>query len=343
MKDIARETGYSVAAVSLALSGKSSRLSDETKKAILETAGKHGYRHNYLAQGLVTKKTKVLGVIVPDVSSSFFARITKGIGFEAEKHGYDIMLVDTGNNPDKDVMAARTLLERSVDGILYIYSPSGKRDHARMCISLCEEEGIPIVLMDRTPDTQFANVVMLDHELGGYLAGKHLIDLGHRRIGCAANSLVTDPAHLRFEGYKKALKEAGIKFDKSICLEGGFRGHYENVDTRAGYELAGRLIDKNVTAIFAFNDITAFGIYRFAREFGLKVPDDFSLIGFDDIYFSEIMEVPLTTIRQPSGSIGIASVKRMMKLLNQDDSIDEGPIILEPKLIVRKSTRGIKA
>ena len=337
MKDIANETGFSITTVSIALSGKESRLAPETKKIILDTAQARGYKRNYLASGLITKKTQVLGVIMPDISNSFFARITKGISFEAEKNEYDIMLIDTGNNPAKDVLAAKTLLERSVDGILYVFSPSEKKDHAVKCIEMCQEEGVPIVLMDRTTRCYQSNVIMLNHVQGGYLAAKHLLDLGHTRIGCVANTISADPARKRFSGFKMALREAGIPLDTSLFMEGGYRGNYENADADAGYKCTKSLLALGVTAIFAFNDITAFGVYSCAKDLGLQVPDDFSLIGFDDIYFSEIMEVPLTTIRQPSGSIGIAAVQKMMRLISGED--DEKASIFEPKLIVRKSTR----
>ena len=329
IKDIARETGMSVSTVSLALSGKESRLSSETKNKIAEAAKALNYRRNHLALGLVTKKTQVLGVILPDISNEFFAKMAKGIGAEAENNNYKIMLVDTNDTPAKDIAAVDTLIERSVDGILYVYAAAGQKNNALECIKIFETENIPVVLLDRVPEDININAVLVDQEQGGYMAMKHLLELGHTRIGCITGPIVTGSSRKRLCGCIRALKEYGMSLDPALTVEGDFH-------TDSGYKHAKALLDNGVTAIFAFNDLIAYGVYRFARDNRLRVPRDLSLIGFDDINFSEIMETPLTTINQPAYEMGIAAVKKMIALLNKQDY--EKHSIFEPQLIIRKST-----
>ena len=329
IKDVARETGMSVSTVSLVLSGKDSRLSSSTKEKVLKVAKSLNYRRNYMASGLITKKTQVLGVIVPDISNEFFAKIAKGIGAEAEKSNYRIMLLDTDDSPEKDIAAVNTLLERSVDGMLYIHSASGKNDCAMECVKMCEAENTPVVLLDRVPDNADVNAVLIDQEQGGYIATKHLIELGHTRIGCIAGSIATGPTRKRLYGYMKSLKEAGLLFEQALVVEGGY-----NVDS--GYQLTQTLLDRDVTAIFAFNDLIAYGTYKYIRDRNLKMPEDLSMVGFDNISFSEIMEIPLTTIHQPAYEMGMAAVQKMIQILNGKEC--EKTSVFKPRLIMRKST-----
>jgi len=329
IKDIARYTGMSVSTVSMALSGKDTRIAAATKQKIFEAAQALNYRRNHLAHALVTKKTRVLGVILPDISNEFFAKIAKGIGYEAEKNDYRIMLLDTNENPNQDLAAINMLVERSVDGILYIHSASGQKNNAAECARLCQAEGIPLVMLDRVPVNTTASAVLVDQEKGGYLAVKHLLDIGHTKIGCITGSLATGSSQARLDGYKKALCEANIIPDKRLLTEGEFHAD-------SGYEHTQTLLDAGATAIFAFNDLIAYGVYRYARDNRLRVPRDFSLMGFDDNNFSEIMETPLTTVHQPTFLLGAAAVKKILEHFDGTNDIET--TVFEPHLIIRKST-----
>jgi len=329
IKDIAHKVGMSVSTVSLALSGKDSRLSSATKQKIYDAAKELNYRRNHMATALVTKKTRILGVILPDISNEFFAKMAKGIGYEAEKNDYRIMLLDTNDTPDKDIAAVHTLLERSVDGILYVHSAVGQKDCASECVEICKAEDIPLILLDRVPENTNANAVFVDQEKGSYMAVKHLLELGHTKIGCITGPIMSGSSRARLCGYIKALQESHISIDMSLIVEGEF-----NADS--GYELTQCLLDRNVTAIFAFNDLIAYGVYRYVRNQRLRVPRDLSLVGFDNINFSEIMEIPLTTVHQPTREMGIAAVQKILKRLNEKGDVCNE--IFEPNLIIRKST-----
>jgi len=332
IKDIARHAGVSVSTVSMALSGKETRIAAITKQKILESAHTLNYRRNHLARALVTKKTRTLGIVLPDISNEFFAKIAKGIGYEAKKNDYRIMLLDTNEDPEQDVVAVNMLLECSVDGILYIHAAGGHSHNAAACVALCQTEGIPLVLLDRVPDAISANAVLVNQEKGGYLAMHHLLSLGHIHIGCITGSLSTPSSRARLDGCYKALHEAGISPIPQLLAEGEFHAD-------SGYAHTQALLDAGATAVFAFNDLIAYGVYRYARDKGLRVPQDLSLMGFDDNNFSEIMETPLTTIHQPTFSLGVAAVQKMMQHLNGSPTTIASTIF-EPRLIIRKSTGG---
>ena len=171
--------------------------------------------------------------------------------------------------------------------------------------------------------------MVVDHKKGGFLATEHLIKLGHRRIAC-----ITGPSYLqgsisRVEGYRQALSQYGIPFDESLLVEGGYM-------MQNGEEGVLKLADKQYTALFAFNDMMAYGAYKALRRQGKSVPDDVSVVGYDDIFFSEILEVPLTSVRQPLEELGSAAASLLMEIANGET--ENKVIQFEPQLIVRKST-----
>ena len=333
IKDISQETGLSIATISLALSEKPSRVSKETKRLVREAAKRLNYRPNHLALGLATQRTKMLGIIMPDISNAYFAKIAKGACHEADSKGYNLTFCDTENNPDKDVRAVNMLLERGADGIMLICSNYGQNDRLAECIDMCNQEDVPMVLIDRIPAHAEFHAVTLNHELGGYIATSHLLEMGHTRIGCITGSTYSDSSNKRVYGYIKALQERSISFDSSLIAEGDYY-------TDCGYELAKPLLDQGVTAIFAFNDLIAYGVYRYLNEKNLEVPDDISLIGFDDIYLSQIIPTPLTTIRQPTYEIGRESVSKLIKTINKEPA--ERITTFEPEIVIRESTKQYK-
>ena len=329
IKDVARETGFSISTVSLALSNKESRVSAATRQLVREAAKEMNYRPNQLASGLITRRTNMLGIILPDISNDFFARIAKGAGYEADLNNHSLMLFDTNDNPDKDIHAINTLVEHSADGILLTSSAVGNTDRLSDCLDMCDRDNIPVVLVDRESDIVEAHTVMIDQELGGYIAAKHLLDYGHKRIGCITGPMVTSSSKKRLFGYIKAIQEKGITFDSSLVLEGDY-------NTKCGYELAEKLVDKDITAIFAFNDLIAYGAYWYLREKNFSVPGDISIIGFDDIHFSQFIETPLSTVHQPVFDIGREAVSKLIRMINKE-SVDM-KTIFNPELKVRAST-----
>lgn len=330
IKDVAREANLSVSTVSLALSDKPSRVSPKTKRKVQDVAARLNYRPNHNALGLVTRKTKMLGIILPDISNVFFALMAKGASQEADRYQYSLSVFDTDWNPDKDTQAVNMMLERGADGILMTCSTLSHSERLLEYIELCAAEGVPLMIADQIPDYIPVHSITSDQELGGYMAASHLLDLGHERIGCITGAMTTSSSQKRLYGYIRALQERNIVFDSALIAEGDYRAE-------SGYELTKPLLDQGVSAIFAFNDTVAYGVMRYMNEIKKNVPNDLSLVGFDDIHFSQMMQVPLTTISQPAYELGRTAVQKLIQMI--DDEPVERRTMFEPELIIRESTR----
>ena len=334
IKDIAIKTKLSTATVSLVLNGKDSRISQKTRDLVIKTAKELNYRPNQLAVGLITKRTKTIGLIVPDIRNSFFSSLAKGIEDECRNNGWTVILCNTSDKHERDLEYINMLASKGVDGILYCMSADSTIEKFQQCYTLLNNLNIRFIMLDRSFEMPNLITARLNHIKGGYLATKHLIELGHKLIAC-----VTGPKHLedsnnRLEGYKIALKEANISYDESIIVEGDY--HMES-----GISAIDRLINKSFTAIFAFNDMMAYGVYKGLRTHNLVVPTDISIIGYDDIYISEIFEVPLTTIHQPVERLGSTSARILIEIIEKEVQSISIPTY-SPTLVVRKSTTKYK-
>lgn len=329
LKDIAKETGLSTTSVSLILNNRPNKISEKTKELVLKTAKEMGYRPNQLAIGLIKKRTKTIGLIVPDIRNSFFSLLAKGIEDACQKNGWTMILCNTGENGVRDAESIRVLSSKGVDGIIYSMSKDAT-ETLPDTIALFKGYDIPFVMLDRFVPSIPAPIVTLNHEMGGFLAGSHLISLGHKRIACVTGPSILEDSRLRLVGFKRAMEENNIPFDESLLIEG-------NYQMDGGMEAAEKLTGKDFTAIFAFNDMMALGIYKSFSERGIKIPTDVSIIGYDDTFFSEFMEVPLTTIHQPIEKTGAAATDALIEAIESGKHIEPFPFF-EPKLIVRKST-----
>jgi len=333
IKDVAEKSGTSAATVSLVLNGNTNKLSPDTCKKVLQAVKELNYRPDQRAVSMKTGKTKTIGLIIPDVSNLFFGEVAKGAEDMSYALQYNVFLCNSNDMPQKDVKYIKVLLDRGVDGIVITTSSDLNSKEMQRCLKEVQQAGKVLVLLDRITDESGITSIALDHKLGGYLATKHLIENGHRKIGCITGPLTFYSAKYRFEGYKKALAEAGIPVDMSYVAEGNY--HVES-----GYELSDQLINKKVSAIFASNDLIAFGIYKRARERGIKIPDDLSVVGFDDMYYSQLVEVPLTTIRQPAYEMGARAVKVVVEIMENKSKTSEN-ILFKPTLVVRNSVRNL--
>ena len=326
IKDIAAATGLSVTTVSLVLNHKPSGISSATRERVLKAAKEMDYRPNQLAVGLIKRRTNTIGLLVPDIRNMFYSAIAKEAEHACRKKGWTVMLCNTGDQHKRELEYIRVLGSRGVDGIILGISSDGNDEKTQESCELTRSLGIPLLLLDRTVQ---GSAVVVDHKKGGFLATEHLIKLGHRRIAC-----ITGPSYLqgsisRVEGYRQALSQFGIPFDESLLVEGGYM-------MQNGEEGVLKLADKQYTALFAFNDMMAYGAYKALRRQGKSVPDDVSVVGYDDIFFSEILEVPLTSVRQPLEELGSAAASLLMEIANGET--ENKVIQFEPQLIVRKST-----
>ncbi|OCN01386.1 hypothetical protein A7X67_01950 [Clostridium sp. W14A] len=337
IKDIAKKTGLSVSTVSLVLNHKSERISQKTIHKVLKAAEEMHYHPNQIAVGLITRKTQTLGLIIPDIVNTFFAEIAKGAEAECQKCGYSLILCNTNDNPQKDVDYVNVLVDKGVDGILFTMAVSSQVHKDTQCFQIMKQVEKPMVLVDRAVWEQDAGCaapsVTVDNELGGYLATNHLLELGHRKIGFISGPMGEQSSQKRLFGYIRALQEFSVTFDPILVRVGDYH-------TPTGYRLSGELIEQGVTAIFACNDMMAYGIYQQAKERGLSIPGDLSVVGFDDLQFSQFMEVPLTSMKQPAYEIGRCAVDKIIGMIENPDE-NQKNVQFKPKLMVRKSTEAV--
>lgn len=334
LREIAKRAGLSAATVSLVLNNRKARLPEATRQRVLALAAEMKYRPNQLAVGLVTKRTNTLGLLIPDIGNLFFSELAGGVEEAAQSAGYNVIFCDTGDDAAKDLSYIHVLCDRAVDGLVIAMASGTGREEAARLTATIEERAIPAIFVDRTPQTGSFPSVALNHRRGGYLATRHLLELGHVKIGCIMGPLRLQSAVERFEGYRQALQEANLPFHQAFVFEGDYFRESGEYGMRA-------LLKRGVSAVFCCNDMMAYGAYQAVRERGLRIPEDISVVGFDDILFSQMLEVPLTTVRQPVRQIGREAGERLLARIGKDQQ-EIGAFTFEPELVVRRSTARVK-
>ena len=321
--DVARAAGVSKSTVSRVLDERLPRSQSATAQRVRQVAAELGYIRDPLASGLRRAGTSTVGVVVPRLTDTVMAMLYEEIAAAAATRGLFAVVATTDDQPDIERVALASLLRRRVDGLILTTARIGEP-------TPLPDEGpaVPHVLALRTNGTSFASVG--DDHLGAYLASRHLLDLGHRRIGLVAGPPYASSARDRRAGYLGALDEAGVPADESLLVGDSFSMH-------AG-EMAGHaLLDRpdRPTAVFAVNDNTAIGVMAAAHALGLRIPEDLSLVGYNDIPVVSRLPVPLTTVRVPFRQIATGA----LDLLNEA-SADAPPRTLTsaPTLIPRRST-----
>jgi DNA-binding LacI/PurR family transcriptional regulator len=335
IKDVAKAAGVSIAAISYALNGKQSKVSAETLARIQATAASLNYIPDFSARSLVNKRTNLIGIIIPEtedhnpmiLENPFYSEIVSAIEYELRKHDYHI--IPTGMDKAKQYIDLS--IQRNLDGIIIIgiYTDSLYEE--------LKELKIPIILMDSyVNDTYFKNIG-IDDEWGGRLATSHLIDNGHSRIALVTGSIKKDGVvEKRFLGYKGALEEAGIRYNQGYVFEHSIS--YEH-GVRVGKIIADQ--HPEISGIFATADMISFGVISGLLEEGKRVPEDISVIGFDDIMMSRMFIPPLTTIRQDITMKGIKAAQYLLEAIQGDVSEDFEKIVLPIELMKRQSVRRI--
>ncbi|MFA6335677.1 MAG: LacI family DNA-binding transcriptional regulator [Bacteroidales bacterium] len=331
IRDIAREANVSVTTVSLVLNDKPNTVSEGTTRLIREIAAKNNYVPNQFAVGLVTKKTNTIGLILPDIANTFFAELARSVDQFCTASGYSMILSNTNNDPVKDWATVNLLINRGIDGLIIAFSQDKNKERSSSFITMLEDLDVPFVALDSWIEGLKCSGVSIHHSKGGMMATKHLISLGHIKIGCITGPRGSYTAERRLKGYINALTESGIAFDEDLVAVG-------NYQFESGFEAALHLLDHGVTAIFASNDLMAYGAYQAVQERGMKVPDDISIVGFDDLFFSAILPTPLTTIHQSISILGEQAWNLLYDRLKNSGRENEYHQ-LEPNLIIRNSTK----
>jgi LacI family transcriptional regulator len=328
LKDIAKHVGVSIMTVSKALRDEPD-VSAATKARIKALAAQMGYVPDSSAQGLRTKTTKFFGLIIPSVTNPIFARIIMAIEERAHELGYDILFAHSLNQPEREESCLRRFLSRRVDG-LFISPVYRFEAEARIYQEILASK-IPTVLLG--PPAAFCKSfvnVEIEELLASQAATQHLINLGHKRIAYFTGPPVAPWAHERFEGYRRALREAGLELDDKLVFQSGST-------IEDGTNAALQMLNEgcNATAIQAVSDLVAIGCANALFSQGLKIPGDISLVGFGNILTAEYFQVPLTTIRQPKHRLGIAAMETMVSLLRGEKVQSKR---LPAELIERKSS-----
>jgi LacI family transcriptional regulator len=330
IKDIAHMANVSHTTVSRALNDKS-RIRNETKEKILAIVRELNYQPNFIARSLVMRRTKTLGLIITTIANPFYTELALGIESTARSLGYNIILSFTHSDLSIEGGSIDMLRSKGVDGMIF---SSAHMDDPNI-VKLAEEE-FPIVLVNRRTYhpivKEKVDYVGVDNILGGYLAVEHLIKLGHRQIGVIGGSSESSVGFERLEGGKKALEAYGMEPMTHYFLEGDFL-------KESGYRGGIRFLkmDQPPSAIFATNDYMALGVYQAFIEEGLKVPEDIAIIGFNDIEFTAMKGVELTTIGQKKYEMGTIAVKTLVEKIEGKKTESTKEIFLEPELIIRKS------
>ncbi|ELB2181597.1 TPA: substrate-binding domain-containing protein [Vibrio parahaemolyticus] len=329
MKDIAKLAGVSTSTVSHVIN-KTRFVSEEISERVNKAAKElNYYAPSALARSLKVNRTKTIGMLVTTSTNPFFGEVVKGVERSCYHKGYSLILCNTEGDNERMRQSINTLLQKRVDGLILMCSSlEGER------IDVFERyPDIPVVVMDWGP-MLFTSDKIQDNSLrGGYLAAKYLIDCGHTEIGCITGPLIKHQAQMRYEGYKRAMNEAALGFNANWIIESDF-------ECEGGYQAFKKMAERGTlpSSIFVSNDMMAMGVINAANELGIKVPDDLSIIGYDDIHIAKFMSPSLTTIHQPKYRLGQAAVETLVRRL--DDKSNEAQVVqLEPTLVVRNSVK----
>jgi LacI family transcriptional regulator len=330
IKDLARELKLSPSTVSRALRDHPD-ISPKTKKRVVSLADKLDYHPDSIAQSLQTKKTKTIGVIVPEIKQPFFASVINGIEELAYAAGYTIIVCQSNETADREVLVTRSLGSHRVAGLLVSLSRRTKNlDHFK----LLQRRGVPIVFFDRVSNDIEASKVVVDDYKGAFDVVEHLIKSGYKRIAHLAGPRNLSISKFRLKGYIDALQQANLFFDESMVVYGGL----DDTDGIVGFQKLLHL-ETLPDAIFAVNDPVATGAFVMIKEHGMKIPDDIALAGFSNTYMTSLLEPPLTTVEQPSYEIGKTAAQLLMEQINSnDEKFVPKFIVLKTNLIVRGST-----
>jgi len=325
IKDIARAAKVSHSTVSRALRD-SSLVSPETAERIKRIARESHFRVSAVGRSLATGRTNSIGVVVTTISDPFIAEVVTAVEDTANARRYSVILASSKSDPEREMKVVQSFEERRVDGILVLASRVGS-----VYMPMLAQMKIPIVLINSQHPGEFIYSVSIDNSAGARAATRFLIQLGHKRIGYVGDRAGTPSSATRLAGYRLALERANIPFLQELTAEG-------DVHPEGGLRATQRLLSlpDRPTAIFCYNDMTAMGALNAAWQIGLRIPEDISIIGFDDLAIASYTIPPLTTVRQPKHDMGRMATEILLNLLA--GSTSETSRSVQGELIVREST-----
>lgn len=328
LKQIAAELGISAMTVSRALNNHDN-VDEKTRERIIKKARSMGYTPNHIAKSLVSKRTYTIGVVIPEISHTFFAQVVSGIENVAYEMNYQLLLTNSAENFEREKKALETLLAQQVDGILISCSEQ-TRDYSlyKKIIDL----GKPLVFFDRCIEDLGASTVSVDDRNGSKRITQHMIDHGYKEIAYLRGPEISIGKE-RLDGFLDALKENGIPVREEWIIESGFK-------ESGGHEAMQQILEMpekdRPRAVVAVNDPAAIGALEAIEEYGLSVPDDIAICGFSDDIRARLLKCPLTTVSQPSVSIGRKAAEKLIKVIeNKEEPIENIDLLTE--LVIRGS------
>lgn len=338
--DIAREAGVSSATVSRVLSNSDYPVSAKLRNRILNLAEQLNYIPNLIGKQLKTDNNMTLGVIIPTISNPFYAAVMLGVEEVARKNGYHVLLCNSLQDGKLEEEYVKTLFEKQVKGVI-LSSISGNRKLLARLIKM----GLSVIAIDQQLNVPDVLQIEFDYRRGGHMAASYLLEQGHRRIGYVTAPLNRPSRQQIYQGFFEALQAAGIgTIDGFVQIADEEKEVYDGIyEFENGKALTRKLLQLEAppSAIFACNDLTAFGVINELTASGLRVPDDISVMGFDNIEFSRMVTPTLTTIKQPNYEMGKLACTMLLDKLRKDNN-HETDVMLLPKLIVRDSVKAME-
>lgn len=331
---IAAKSGVSISTISRVLSGQAERyrISAETQETVRRVAKEFNFVPNQLARSLRLKKTLKIGLVIPDVSNPFFASIARQVALGTRKHGYSVVLCDSEDSTDLEVQSLALLQSQHVEGV--VLCPVGQTgEHLTQFV----DGKLPIMLVDRYFPDLAIPYVSSDNYAGAKLATEHLISRGHRRIACLQGLRGTSPNELRLQGYKEALANNRLPVDEALIAGDSFSEQSGYIETKLLLKTA-----PDITAILALCNLNALGAVRALAEEKRRIPEDISIVSYDDPPYAPFLATPITSIAQSFNEIGEVAVKLLFDQIKSSRKQSRGGILLPTSLVERKSVKKLE-
>jgi LacI family transcriptional regulator len=321
---VAKRAGVSLSTVSRVLNDSDS-VNPQTREKVETAIREVRYERSKPESAKSSEKSRIVGLIIPDLLNPFFPLLIHGIEQVSKIHNYSLMLCDSEDSAEVEQQHISTLCERGVDGIILI--PTSEATYLEKLV----KKQCPFVFLDRFIELDGASYVTSDNEEGAYQATKYLLKLGHQRILILTGPKNLSTEHARIKGVQQALVEEGIRYDDELSVMG-------NYHTEEAYQIVLSVLQKGIdfTAIFAMNDMMAFGAKRALEEQGVRIPDEISLVGYDDILFSSI--ISLTSVSQPTYEMGRNAMVLLLDLIHGRITTPQH-IVLRPSMVIRRSCK----
>ncbi len=324
--DVAKRAGVAPSTVSRVLN-ESGYVSKETRRRVLAAVKELNYVPNVHAERLRTGTSKTIAFVVTEFTNPFWAEVARGVEDVVWQNGYDLILRNTAGDPERELASIRGFRRRQVDGAIFPWLQEGWAE-----LKALDDEGVSIVVLGHAPEEYGFDVFTIDNVRGGYLATEHLLQLGHKRIAFISADFTRE----RERGYRMAMEKYGVTPDETLVFR-----EYAAPELERGEIVVRRLLDQDdpPTAIFAYNDVTAIGVWMELEKQGLRVPDDVSLVGFDDIPMASLIRNGLTTVALPHYEYGRTAAEFLLRRIAERSGSSGRSVTMQPELIIRGSTR----